>query len=451
MNLYVVLAVPALLLLFYLGWVQLKFLFYFLLLLVPFSIEYQVTGSLATDFPDEIIMVLCTMLAVYHGFNKWDDLTGRLKHPLVFILIAWFCWIFLAALFSSDPVVSFKYLLAKTWYLGAFIIVPLLVFKTSQDLSRAVWALGGSMLAVAIIIFTRHLNYSLRFTDVNLAVTPFFRNHVNYAALLVCCIPLFFAGFKLATSGNQKRWFVVSILFLLLALYFTYSRGAWLALGTGGLAWVLMKRKMLFPAFITAIVILSATLFWVKSNDRYLALANDFNKTIFHEDFGEHLVATYKLKDVSTAERVYRWVAGVRMVKDEVLTGYGPNTFYEHYKNYALPAFRTWVSRNTDRSTVHNYYLLVAIEQGLPGLFIFILLLGAALFFAQRSYNLAPDPFNKMAIRTSAVILTMIMVLNFLSDLIETDKIGGLFFLCLAVIIYARERSMHPSGHSPIS
>ena len=118
----------------------------------------------------------------------------------------------------------------------------------------------------------------------------------------------------------------------------------------------------------------SFAVFWIKADDRYLQYAHDYRTTIFHHDFREHLQATYQLKDVSTAERFYRWIAGVRMIKDNALTGYGPNTFYNNYKPYAVPAFKTWVSDNKEHSTVHNYFLLIAIEQGIPGLLFFLLL-----------------------------------------------------------------------------
>ena len=187
--------------------------------------------------------------------------------------------------------------------------------------------------------------------------------------------------------------------------------------------------------FIAAIIILLVSVFWLKDNDRYLRYSNDFKTTIFHKDFAEHIVATYKLKDVSTAERFYRWVAGVRMIKDNWLTGYGPNTFYDNYKEYAVPAFKTWVSNNKDHSTVHNYFLLTAIEQGIPGLLFFIVLLGAMLYYAQYLYHRVKDPFYKSTAITIGVMVTMIIVVNFLSDLIETDKIGSLFFLCIATLI----------------
>jgi O-antigen ligase len=194
-------------------------------------------------------------------------------------------------------------------------------------------------------------------------------------------------------------------------------------------------------------MLVSVSAGWLKSNDRYLRYANDFSTTIFHQDFREHLIATYNLKDVSTAERFYRWVAGVRMIGDNWLTGYGPGTFYNNYKPYALPAFRTWVSDNKEHSTVHNYFLLTAIEQGLPGLFFLLLLLGAMTWYAEALYHRIDDIFYKKLAVTTGVIISMILVLNFLSDLVETDKIGSLFFLCLALLIVTdlNTRNSEPS------
>lgn len=192
---------------------------------------------------------------------------------------------------------------------------------------------------------------------------------------------------------------------------------------------------MLFYSYVIGVFIILTALFWLKSNDRYLKYTNDYNNTIFHTNFTEHLIATYKLKDVSTAERFYRWIAGVRMIKDKPLTGYGPNTFYYNYKGYAVPAFKTWVSNNNDRSTVHNYFLLTVIEQGIPGLLLLLVLFGAMLYYAQYLYRRIKDPFYKTTALTTGVIITMIIVVNLLSDLIETDKIGSLFFLCLATLI----------------
>lgn len=253
--------------------------------------------------------------------------------------------------------------------------------------------------------------------------------------MLACTIPIFFAIYKLTCKKRIKIFVVVATFILLIALLFSYSRGAWLALLVGLAAYWLIRKKLLLFSFIAAFMIVAGALFWLKNNDRYLQYAPDFKTTIFHKDFREHLIATYRLKDVSTEERFYRWIAGIRMVKDNWLTGYGPNTFYYNYKTYAIPSFKTWVSDNKEHSTVHNYFLLITIEQGIPGLIFFLLLTGGMLYYAQKVYHRTNDLFYKTVAVTAGSITVMVIVVNFLSDLVETDKIGSIFFLCLSILI----------------
>jgi O-antigen ligase len=100
-----------------------------------------------------------------------------------------------------------------------------------------------------------------------------------------------------------------------------------------------------------------------------------------------------------------------------------------------VPAYKTWVSDNKDRSTVHNYFLLTIIEQGIPGLFFLLLLIGSMFYYAQQLYFRIKDPFYKTVSILSGVVLTMIVVVNFLSDLVETDKVGSIFFLTLSLLV----------------
>jgi len=433
---YYVAITPFAVLFFYYGWQNRNIVFLLLLITLPFSFEYSFSSGLGTDVPDEILMIFVSGLFIaYWVYSRGAISENILQHPLFLLLCTSLGWTIITVFFSTQPILSLKFLIAKAWYTGAFILAPLLIFKEKKFIRISVIAIAGSLFLVAVIALIRHNSYGFRFANINDALYPFFRNHVNYSAMLVCILPIlvaFFAGIK------KRNWRIITggaIIIVLAALAFSYARGAWLALLAGAIAYWLIKKRLLFFSFIAAIIFLLVSVFWLKNNDRYLQYSNDFKTTIFHKDFAEHLIATYKLKDVSTAERFYRWIAGVRMIKENGLTGYGPNTFYENYKGYTIPAFKTWVSDNKDHSTVHNYFLLIAIEQGIPGLLFFIILLGAMLYYAQYLYHRVKDVFYKTTAITIGIIITMIITVNLLSDLIETDKIGSLFFLCIATLI----------------
>lgn len=418
------------------GWQSMQLVFLLLLFSLPFSMEYQVTETLGTDLPDELLMWVVSALFFCYWLYKPKAISRQVwSHPLILLLLLSIIWAIVCSLFSTQPLLSLKYLLAKGWYIGAFIIAPLILFRRKQMIRMAGWALSLAMIIVTLITLARHGFYGYSFASINTALEPFFRNHVNYSAMLVCVITIVAAYRSAVTSIPKKKITTVVLILLLLALFLSYARGAWLALFLGIFISWLIRKKRIIIAYITIILLVIAALFWIRSNDRYLDFAHDYKTTIWHSNFREHLLATYQGKDVSTEERFYRWIAGIRMIRDNWVTGYGPNSFYNNYKSYTIPAFRTWVSNNPEHSTVHNYFLLTAVEQGIPGLLFFVLLAGFLLYYAQYLYHRITDDFYKRVTMTMGIIMGMILTVNFLSDLIETDKIGSLFFLCLSMLV----------------
>jgi len=365
-------------------------------------------------------------------------LTGlKSYHPLIVLILLQFGWTFITTVTSTDWIVSVKYVLAKCWYLLAFLAFPLFLFRNERTLRIAAAILLCSMMVVTSAVVVRQGMEGFRFGEVSDSVQPFFRNHVNYSALLVFMVPLQIAFIQLFSSKRKKTFFYLLLALTLAALFLSYSRGAWVALICGlGVYWLLRKR-LLVISFLFLFSIFVGGIFWIKSSDRFVKLANDYKSTIFHSDFRQHLIATYQLKDLSNAERIYRWVAGVRMIKDRWQTGYGPSTFYQQYKSYTLPAFRTYVSANPEQSTVHNYFLLLLVEQGIIGCLLFVILLAALFWYVQKIYFRTNDRFWKAAIAAVASILVMQCAINFLSDMIETDKVGSVFYLCVATLIIA--------------
>ena len=173
----------------------------------------------------------------------------------------------------------------------------------------------------------------------------------------------------------------------------------------------------------------------------YLSQGNKFmelaptERTVAHEDFEDIVAATYKLEDVSTMERYYRWVAAVRMSQQDLWAGYGPGNFYGFYKGYTLNRFTTYVSDNPEQSGVHNYYLMLLVEQGLLGMLIFVALNFVILIYGERLYHQLTD--EKMRAILMAALLSTVVIFAFLlmNDMIETDKVGSFFFFNMAVII----------------
>ena len=435
-------AFPFACILFCLGWQSIYIPFLLLIASIPFSMELQISKDLGTDIPDELLMILTATVFVLHWIWK-PGLLNRsiINHPLFIAVLIGTGWSVITSLFSVNGILSLKYLLAKTWYLGAFFGAALIVFQQPFHLRLTARIFSASMFIVTVIVFVKHAESGFTFISINDALRPYFRNHVNYSALLVCIFPLLLTLWLSFKNARSRLLLLIPASFLLVVLVLTYARGAWLALIVGMIAWWLIRKRYLLKVYLLLVLMVTGIVCWLAYENRYLGFAHDHNKTIFHENFREHLVATYQLKDMSTAERFYRWIAGVMMVKEKPLMGFGPSTFYESYKPYTVPAFKTWVSNNPEHSTVHNYFLLMAIEQGIPGLLTFLIICGLAFYYAEKGFH---DNNKEIFWRNAAIvagsIFAMLLTVNFLSDLIETDKIGSIFYLALATLISANSR-----------
>ena len=147
------------------------------------------------------------------------------------------------------------------------------------------------------------------------------------------------------------------------------------------------------------------------------------------------MAATVKGEDVSTMERVYRWVAGYYMVKDKPIKGFGPGTFYENYRSYTVNSFTTYISNNIEKSGIHCYYLMILAEQGFIGFFIFISLCFYALIRAEKIYHKQGDPFLKDLCMTGMLSMIIILSILLINDMLETHKIGPFFLLILAIFV----------------
>jgi O-antigen ligase len=413
---------------------------------IAFSAEIQVTESLGTDLPDEALMLLVSFAAVlYFIYRKGAGLARIFQEQLVLLLIVQWLWHIICSVFSADILISLKYCIAKTWYYIPFVLLPCHLLTDKKSMQRAAAFLWMPLLIIVPIILVRHAQQGFLFDGINGAVTPFFRNHVNYAAFLVCMLPVIFFTRRFCPHQKQRHLLMVVLAILGIALFFSFSRGAWLALAGGALAgWCVRRKLILWLIALSGIAAITLVL-WLSQNNRYLNYHHNYKKTIYHANFADHMVATFQNQDMSNAERFHRWIAGLRMSGEYPLTGFGPATFYDHYKPYTVSYFRTWVSANEEHSTVHNYFLLLLVEQGVPGLLFFVILITAFFATAQRSYhrliNTGNHVFEAAVVMCCTIVFAMILILNLLSDLVETDKVGSLYYLCIGVLLAVKLRT----------
>ena len=436
-NLPFLMATPAALLAIGLAIIDFRKLYIVLFFFIPLSVHYTFPGGFSTDIPTEPLMVLMMGITMMYLILHPDSIPKRFwRHPLVGLILLHLIWSAILLLYSIDFIFSLKYLLAKLWYLASFLVMTALVFKRSEDFKVVFWAIFIPLITVTIITLIRHAALHFSFEDVNRTVTPYFKNHVTYSATLSLFLPFVWFARKWYRTGSWIRDFLsIGMLIMLTGVYFAYTRGAWVAVLILPLMYVLIRLRIMKWVGLATALMLAFIVFKFEKNNHYLIYAPDYQTTIYHHSLSGHLEATMKMKDVSSAERLYRWVAASRMFRDRPITGFGPGNFYPYYKRYILPSFSTYLSDNKEKSTVHNYLLLQLVEQGIPGFSLTFLLLLFTFIYGERIYFQTQDKLHREFVAALLLSLTAILIQTMLSDLIETDKIGSFFYACIAMLV----------------
>jgi len=433
----VFLAIPALLLFAGLAVADYRLLYFLLFAFIPLSVELAVGGEFTLKVPTEPMMAgFLFIFLILLLYRKGLIVKAYLTHPLTVLLMAHFLWMLICLIYTVNLEVSVKYVIAKSWYIATFFFMALIVLKKADDFRRLVLFLGIPLTLITLVVLFRHALLGFSFQSVNETVVPFFRNHVNYAALLSVAFPyLFFMRLNYERGTWQRRFLGFALPVLLAGVYYSYTRAAWVAMLAAGIAYFMVRYRLSKYAVLTAAATVLLLVAFLAKDNRYLDYAPDYSQTIYHPDLEDHLQATVNFTDLSTAERIYRWVAAAHMPADRPWAGVGPGNFYPVYKRYTVPSFRTYVSDNPEQSTVHNYYLLMLVEGGIIGASLFLLLVFTVLFAGERAYSRLKSREDRNWAMAALLSFILILVHILVSDLIETDKIGSLFFLNMAVIL----------------
>lgn len=184
---YLIMIIPFAGLFFYYSWQTLKPAFFLLLFSLPWSIEYTFNQTLGTDLPDEPLMLLVALLVVAHWTYQPLLISKQtFQHPLLVCLVIHITWMAISVLFSSDLLVSVKFFLAKSWYLGAFVAGGIIVFRTKGAIRFGAIIFIVSMFCISMVALIRHSMADFAFVNINDSIAPFF-------VIMLIILPCWFA------------------------------------------------------------------------------------------------------------------------------------------------------------------------------------------------------------------------------------------------------------------
>jgi O-antigen ligase len=431
------LGIPFVLILAYQTLVNYRPIYFLLFATIPLSTEFFFSNGLSTDLPSEPLIVGLMLVYVIQALTRPDLINGKFfRHPLTLLLIAHFLWIAFASILSSNPTVSIKFTIAKFWYLATFFFLTGHLMRNERQSWKLWWWIIIPLTLATLKVILHHASMDFGFKEINRATSPFFRNHVNYAAILALILPMLWFFW-----GRYRRWTMAwwvlaaaaSILFF--GVLTAYTRAAYVALFLAAAMYFVIKLRLIRWALLGAVLVVPIFFGYMIYNNKFMDFAPS-ERTVSHVEFSGIVAATYKMEDVSTSERYYRWIAGIRMTTEHPISGVGPGNFYFFYKQFTLNRFATYVSNNPEKSGIHNYYLMTLVEQGLPGLLIFLAMMLYTLILGERVYHESGNNINRKALVMGLMLmLTVIDAFLLMNDMIETDKVGSFFFFSMAILI----------------
>jgi putative inorganic carbon (hco3(-)) transporter len=360
-----------------------------------------------------------------------------LRHPVSLTIWLLLFWIFVTSLTSTMPVVSFKYLMVRIWFIAGFYLMGLKLFDDRRNISRFLWIYISALLLVIAYTIFRHAGHGLLNKQAaHWVMAPFFNDHTSYGAVLAMFIPVMtFFSFRRSVSRNQI-WISRAVLaILLIAFVLSYTRAAWLSLMVAAGVWMLIILRIRFRTMILTLVTLLAVIFIFQQQlVDYLERNEDESSSNLVEHFSSMSNIT---SDASNLERLNRWGAALRMFRERPVFGFGPGTYMFRYAPYQISRDRTVISTNMgDAGNAHSEYLGPLAESGLPGMLTFILLIAVVLYTAIRAYGRTADPFLRGVLLSVLLGLVTYYAHGFMNNFLDTDKAAIPFWGFTAIIVW---------------
>jgi len=361
-----------------------------------------------------------------------------LRHPVTIAVFANLIWIFFTSLTSSMPLVSFKFLIARLWFIIAFYLIASEIFKSKKNIRNYIWLYIAPFTMVIIYALIRHSSRGLlNQMAAHAVVKPFYNDHTAYGMALGMLIPVII-GLLIIYWKNisilKRVFFSVLILLFFAATLFSYTRATWISLAFSGGIWLLLILRIRWQ-YLLAISIISVSLFFTFQTELMIKLQD--NKQTSSGKLIEHVKSISNVKtDASNLERLNRWSCAIRMFKEKPFFGWGPGTYMFQYAPFQNSWEKTSISTNAHTlGNAHSEYLGPLAEQGIFGMISILGIIILTLLTGIRVYLKSKSKQVRVLVLSVMLSLITYYIHGILNNFLDTDKASALFWGFTAAIV----------------
>ncbi len=438
-EIYLLNLLPLVILVIYIALARLDIMYFIIVALTPLSIqllEFFPGSPIDFAIPTEPLLFGVMLLLIYRTALNGLRYKAIWNHPVTYAILFNLFWIFLTSCTSVMPLVSFKFLLARIWFVMIYYYLAILVFRNTNNIRVFILSYTLPMLIVITYAITRHLSYGLFDKQAaHFVMNPFFRDHTSYGAILAM---LFFALGGLVI--NKKRDLLFSLLTwgtlsaVTLALILSYTRAAWISvlISLCILLLVLLKIKFRYILLVGILGILYMT-----GQRTEIIRKMEKNRQESSATLSEHVKSISNITtDESNLERINRWNAALRMFRERPIFGWGPATYMFKYAPYQRGAEKTGISTDFgDKGNAHSEYIGPLAESGLLGSLSFIAIVVLSLMTGFRVYMRLQDSRLKQIVLSLLLGFITYLIHGTLNNFLDTDKASALFWGFTAVFV----------------
>lgn len=421
-----------------------EYTFFFIIAATPLSVNIEeYVDGFGLYVPTEPLLAGTMLILLIQSLKSRVFPTYLKESPIFWVIILYITWVFFTAVTSELPVVSFKYLLARLWFIIPVLFYGSAVFYDPKKIRWFLWLfLSGMTIAILYTLFV-HASYRFGEKEGHWVMWPFFKDHTIYGAIVALIVPLVVAFYFSRKHGPLLQMILLGyIVISLLGLYFSYTRAAWLSVILALGVWALIRFRVKF-SLVAGVTLTIVGVIWYSWTDIQQDLErNKFEHTT--EEFGEKLQsATNVTTDASNLERINRWSCAIDMFKERPLTGFGPGTYAFSYARFQRPENLTIISTtNGDGGNAHSEYLGPLAEMGLPGMLLIIALVAAIFWQGITLYHAWPEEDREMRTLIMGMILslTTYFIHGLLNNYLDSDKAAVPIYCMCAIFIALRGR-----------
>lgn len=419
---------------------------------LSFVLEIGGHGGIGMSLPTDPLMFGVMLLFFFKLFYSKSFDAKIFRHPVTISILIYLLWLFITSITSTMPIVSFKFLVAKLWFIICFYFISTQLFAKFSNYKIYFWMYILPLCGVVIYSIARLSIYSFDEKAAHWVMWPFYRDHTSYGAVLAMYFPILFI-FLLKKSTPLLKLATLGVTFIIaVGIVLSYTRAAWLSLAAAIVLYFIYKLKIKFSSLLIVGVFLAIMIASSWTNIMHSLEKNNQDSS---GELAEHVQSMSNVStDASNLERLNRWSCAWRMFLEKPIVGWGPGTYLFQYAPFQLSNEMTIISTNTSSNgNAHSEYIGPLAESGVLGTLTFLLIVITVFYRGSLLYHKLEGEKKTVLLFTLLGLFTYVLH-GFMNNYLDTDKLSVPFWGFIALIVamdvnYKKSPLNPPKGDLP--